>query len=261
MPTRLDSLDRALSILCSFTKERPEWGVSELARHLKLHKSRVHRALKVLERRGFILKNHINSKYRLGLKLLELAAVLEERFDLKVVARPYLAELSKKINATVLLRVKDGLDSLVIESVESQSPLRMVRPVGSRIPCYCGAPGKVHLAFLPQDELEEALGKIDLVKFTDKSITDKERFLKELRRVRRYGYAFSDEEAIRGVRSVAVPIIDGTGRVVAVISIGMPKEELPLKRVPEVVRLAKEAASQISERLKGGPVEGAGAVR
>ena len=246
----LDSLDKALRILGCYSLQQPEWGVTELSRHLGLHKSRVHRALTVMEQRGFLKKNQANSRYRLGLKLFELGMVAERNFDLKREARPLMLELSRKTGATVLLRVKDEKEIVVIEVVESTSPLRLVKSVGARDPCSYGAAGKLFLAFISEDEVRATLGDLKLDKHTARSITDREKLKKELRAIKKQGYAFSDEEAVRGVRAIAVPVLTDAGELIAALSVGLPKEELPLDKVSELVALAKEKAAEISLALR-----------
>lgn len=246
----LDSLDKALRILGCYSLQQPEWGVTELSRHLGLHKSRVHRALAVMEERGFLKKNQINAKYRLGIKLFELGIVAEQDFDLKREARPLMAELSRKTCATVLLRVRDEKEIVVIEVVESANPLRLVKSVGARDPYSYGAAGKLFLAFMPEDELKAALDGLELVKYTPGSITDKEKLKRGLKVIKREGYAFSEEEAVRGVRAVAVPVFGDQGELIAALSAGLPKEELALERVSELVARTKETAAELTLALK-----------
>ncbi len=245
----MDAVQKALLILSSFI-QRPEWGVSELSRHLKLYKSRVHRMLRVVEQSGYLKRNPENGRYRLGLKALELGIAAERDFDLKVEARPFLMELSRKISATVILRILDGMEMVVIEEVESPSPLKLVRSVGARDPCYYGASGKLFLALLPPEGAGPILRRVRLKRFTERSITGKRAFREELGRIRERGFALSDEEAVKGLRGIAVPILDREGRVMAVIAMGFPKEELPYDRIPGVVKAAAWTSAQISSRIE-----------
>ena len=128
--------------------------------------------------------------------------------------------------------------------------VRVVSRVGSRLPAYCTASGKVHMAFMSEDEINELLPNRQLKGYTSTTITDRETFKELLKTVADKGYALDDEEMDLGVRCVAAPIRDYTRRIVGAISVSGPTMRLSNERIEkEIIPLVQGAAEELSSRL------------
>lgn len=245
----MQSVERAIAILRSFSREKPERGVSELSRELGVHKSTVFRLLATLERHGLVARNPETERYRLGLELLVLAAQVVEHMDLREIARPHLRDLSERCQETVNLAILH--EGQVMDIEQFAPPVRSVKNigwVGRRMPPHCTAAGKVLLAHLPKDRLERFL-QSRLERLTPRTITDPERLREELERVRAQGYAIAEEELEDGLNALAAPIYDHTGAVNAAVSLAGPAFRVPPAMFPHLAGLLLDTCARISAEL------------
>jgi len=245
----VQSFDRAVAILNAFTLERPSLSVSQLARITGLSRSTTHRLLTSLQHHELVAQLG-NRDYTLGPHILRLAQVAWSSVNIPVIARTIMEWLRDQCNETVGVHVPHGdFDRTVIDQAESRQPLRRTyTELGQPIPIHQGAPGKVLLAFRPA-ELQERILARPLDQATPQTITDVEELRAELRRVAEQGYAFSLEERVMGIATVAVPIYNHTGEVVAALSVTGPKTRLTQERLLNLVPLTREAADRISSNL------------
>jgi len=247
--TAVQSVERAIAILKSFSHERPERGVNELSRELGLHKSTVSRLMITLEREGLLFRNPQTERYRLGLELVGLAAQVMNHMDVREIARPFLRELAEACQETVNLAIL--LESQVVDLDQFVPPMRRVKNigwVGRRMPPHCSAAGKVLLAHLPQDKLDRILSS-RLEKLTPKTITDPDTLRAELAFVHQQEYAAVIEEMEEGLNAVAAPIYDHTGRVTSAASIAGPAFRVTPEVFPQLAALLMKTTAKISEQL------------
>jgi DNA-binding IclR family transcriptional regulator len=245
----INALSKGLQLLQCFSANAPAWGVTELSLRLGLHKSRVHRILQTLVKARFLTQDPTSFRYQLGWELVHLAQTADPHYPLRMAARPHLARLRDRTKGTVYLRVISGGSNLIIETVESCHPLRLVQPPGTRHPAHFGASGKVLLAFGPEDVRDAALTAAQLERFTPRTLVNRDAFLRELDRVRRRGYAYTNEEAVAGVRSVAAPVLSPGGTAIAAISSALPTHAIPLRAVPTHARSVINCAKAVSRTL------------
>lgn len=245
----IQSLDRAIQILEVLGNNPSGMGVSELSRVVNLPKSTVHRILDTLLQKGYVEKNSEKEKYKLGLKIVELSNKILANMELRSEARPYLEELMNYVNEVVHLCVLRDGEMVYIDKVECPNPIRMYSQIGRRIPVHCTAVGKATLAFLPKDEVIKILEMKGMPRKTQNTITDLQQLLNHLEEVRRLGYAVDDIEHEEGIRCVAAPIFDGTGQVVAAISVAGPDFRITIERIPELADKVRKVAQKISQRL------------
>jgi DNA-binding IclR family transcriptional regulator len=194
-----------------------EATLTELARHLRIHKSTAHNILVTLARHRFVSRDPVTRRYRLGPGLAALRQAAPG-LDLGARARPHLARLQRLSGETVTLHVRDGVASVILASEESSHELRVSAPPGHRLPPTAGAVAKVLLAFGTQTPRLPA----HLPAYMPRTIVNPVRYLDELRRVRRAGVAYDEMEYLPGVRAVSAPVFLGTegeGEAVAVLSI------------------------------------------
>jgi DNA-binding IclR family transcriptional regulator len=202
----INSVDRAVTILKLFLRERPEWSLSEISQRLPLHKSTAHFLLATLVFHGLLSQDPATRRYRLGLLAFEIALKGNGILGLRDSARPLLERLSGSSRETVLLCIPVGERLLIADAVEPDDGIRVAVPVGRRLPLTCGAAGKAYFAGLDEAEAREQLGSDPLPRYTGNSITTPERYLAEVRRSRDRGYTLDFEEFEMGVRAVGFPL-------------------------------------------------------
>ncbi len=242
------AVDHALMLLSCYTEEE-EMGVTELSKKLGLHKNNVFRILATLELRGYIEQNPRTEAYRLGPKVFELGLMFKYQMGLIKHARPVMQELRDRFNETVYLGVLRDVYAVYIDNVETTHTVRVVSRVGTQIPSYATAIGKVQLAYMSQDELEELFKDRRLKAYTPNTITDRDELFEHLRQVAEQGYALDNEEYQEDVKCVGAPIRDYTKYVVAGLSISAPSFRMTDERIKEMIPAVKEAALAISRHL------------
>jgi DNA-binding IclR family transcriptional regulator len=250
---RIQAIERAVSILNAFSAERPEYGVTELAAELGLHKSTVHRFLVNLETAGLVERSPRTGRYRLGLRILELGGLVMQQLSLWDEALPFLEGLVRDAGETGHLAVLDGGEAIYIEKVETHRALRIPSAVGQGYPAHATSLGKVLLAHLPLEEVRAIANERGLAACTVSTITSLERLESELATIREQGYAVDNEEYDDGLRCIGAPIKDHTGQVVAAIGVGGPITRVTPERVADLAELVRDAARGLSRRLGAGP--------
>jgi DNA-binding IclR family transcriptional regulator len=245
----VQSVERTIAILKSFSLEKPERGVSELSRELGLHKSTVSRLMITLERGGLLSRDPETRRYRLGVDLIGMAAQVVSYMDVRQVARPLLKQLAEACQETVNLSVLDARQIVNLEQfVPPARQVKNIGRVGRRMCPHCTAAGKVLLAHLSQDELDRIL-QAELEKFTPHTITNSHKLRQELVQVRKQGYAISQEELEKGLNVVAAPIYDHTEQVKASASVAGPAYRVAPELFPELTARLTDTTAKISERL------------
>ena len=224
-------------------------GVSDLAKKLKMAKSTVHGMTSALEELGAVLREPLTKKYKLGFTLLEIGRSAYSQIDLKTSARPVTEELMAKMQTSVFLGIRNWGQVTIIDIVESRQELNITAPVGSTIPLFAGAVGKVFMASMSKDQAAKMVHAKGLPRFTENSIVDPESYYRELKRVREKGYAIDDEEYIMGVRAVASPLM-GLGQLRSAIwAVGF-KASLDDKKMKTLAEETQNAAKAISRRIQ-----------
>jgi IclR family transcriptional regulator, KDG regulon repressor len=244
------SVQKALRLLSSFSVEKPELSLVEIASETGLSVSTTHRLLATLEAEQFIERMNDSGHYRLAIKMFELGSVVLNRMELNIVGTPVLARLATETEDTAYLSVLCDDSVLCIARIEGSRHLRsQFLAVGRHLPLHAGAASKALLAHLPEARVRHLIDRYPLTSYTDKTITNTEAFLKHLVEVRVQGYALSDEEVTRGITAIAAPIVDLNGRVISAISLAGAAGRFGPGNRPFLVSRVKEAASQISARL------------
>jgi len=245
---RLSSVATAIRLLKAFSEDEVEIGISALARRLSLAKSTVHRLAVTLVSEGLLEQDRENGKYQLGIALFRLGALVRRRMNVSNEARPYLYELREKINESVHLAILDETEIMYVYNLEGTHAIRMRSDIGVRKPAYCTAEGQAILAFAPDDVVERVIAA-GLTARTPKTITNAEKFLRELAAIRNRGCAIEDEESEIGMISIAAPIRDDSGDVVAAVGIAGPVTRLSKKSIAAVAPHVVATADQVSARL------------
>lgn len=244
----LSSVTNASRLLKEFSSRDRELGVSELSRRLDLGKSTVHRLLVTLTAEHLLEHDPTTGKYRLGLAMYDLGAAVATRLDLHEAVNPPLERLRNVTGETVQVAVLDGREVVYVERLDSPQTLRLFLEVGRRNDAHNTSTGKCLLAFRSEAELEGLLRGWKLKAKTPHTITNVSLLRKELARIRSQGYARNVEEAELGVLSVAAPIRDISGRIVAAMSAAGPITRMEPEE-DRIILAVQEAAARASHRL------------
>jgi DNA-binding IclR family transcriptional regulator len=243
-------LNRIMAILVCFENGENELRLTDVVRKTKLHKSTLYRLLEAMRAHGLIGLDQTSGRYHLGLRLFELGTIAMGRLDLDRLGQLVLETLAQQTGETAHLCILDGSDIVAIAKVESRSALHIRSATGYRTTAYSTAAGKTLLADLTGEELDAYIARTPLVAFTRNTITSGVRLRAELKTIAEQGYSVDHEEHEEGVRCVAAPVRDHTGRAVAAISVLAPSIRLTSrKRTAEVTRMTIEAAAALSGRL------------
>lgn len=245
----LSSVSSAVRVLCAFTATEPELGVSELARRLGLGKSTVHRLLSTLAERNLIEQNPGNGRYRLGLKVYELGTIVSSRLNLHEAVAMHIDGLRDLTGETVHVGILDGREVVYVERRESPQTLRLFGEVGHRNLAHCTSTGKVLLASLEDEALDEILESTALESRTPHTVTDPAELHRDLESIRERGFALNINEAEVGVASIAAPIRDSSGKVIAAISVAGPTLRFQQDALGRLTSAVLQTAKEISSRL------------
>ncbi len=245
---RLSSVANSIRLLSSFSGEEDELGITVLSQRLKLAKSTVHRLAATLTGSRFLEQNSETGKYRLGLALFELGALVRRRMDVANEARPKLRELLETTGETVQLGIIDHYSVLYVYEMESRRAIRMAAAVGARAPLHCTAVGKVLLASQPQDYVKQVL-ELGLTEYTPKTVTKREALVEMLSEVAARDYATDDEESEIGLRAIASPVRNHTGAVIAAVGVAAPVQRMNKKAMQTCVPSVIATAQAVSARL------------
>lgn len=243
------SVERALAILTLFSRDKQEWGITEISQELQLPKSTVHGLVKTLEQEQFLYLGD-TGKYRLGLKVFALGMAYAGNVKLTTAAEPAVRALTDKYQETVHVAIYAGNMAVMVVVARAGSMGIMAPRVGAGIAAYCTGVGKVLVAYQPPQHIEEYLAAESLLPITRNTITDKEVLRQELAIIRERGYGIDRGEALLEIGCIAAPIFGIDGQIVAAISISGPLDSVLDKKAFNRVRNdTMEAAAMISAIL------------
>ncbi len=224
-------------------------SLKQLSESLGLTKSTAHRILSGLVAGGLVEVSPDTRRYRLGLKVVELSAVLLDSMDVREQGKALMQQLGNLSRETVHMGVLDHFEVIFIGHIESPESVRMSLRVGHRAPAHCSSLGKVLLADLDDAELRRFLRGRELPAYTPNTITDPQKLLAVLEEVRVLGYAWDEEENRPGIRCLGAPVRDHAGKAIAAISVSGPAFRFTRERAEEFIGPLLEAAGGISERM------------
>jgi DNA-binding IclR family transcriptional regulator len=222
--SRVQSIERAFAVL-GVVADGPI-GVTEVAERVALPKSTAARLLASLSREGVVEQVPGDTQYRLGPRLATLAAGLTPARSLAAVARPALSDVAASVGEAAGLSVPDGDFVHYIDQVDTPNPVSVRDWTGSRVPLHAVSSGQVLLAFRPPAAIDRYVER-PLEAFTPRTLTDPEALRERLREIRRDGFGWVHEEFDEGIASVAAPVADESGEVVAAVHLHGPSYRFP----------------------------------
>ncbi len=239
-------------MLKAFQPALDEVTISEIAQRAQLDRGAAFRLVHTLRDLGYLASIPASRRFRMTLKCLELGWVALAHADLKTLARPLLVELVAEVCDAASLGALDGADVVYVDRVQADLGRRHLdRRSGSRTGVYAAALGLCILAFEPPEAQRETLERSERVKLSERTVTDIDELLRRLADIRARGWAVSDGENAYGLRTVAAPIFDASGRAVAAISASIRFERHSLDEfVASALPRVRSVADELSKALR-----------
>jgi IclR family transcriptional regulator, pca regulon regulatory protein len=244
----VQSLERGLSVLRCFSAEHPALTLSEVARLTGLTRATARRLLLTFERLGYMRND--GRLFELTPLVLDLGYAYISSCKLPDLVQPDMEALSERCNESVSASVLDGHEIVYIARVPTKRIMTIALSLGSRLPAAITSMGRVLLADLPEDELHARLVAMPVEKRAEHTETDPARLLAMIRHVRAQGWALVDQELEEGVRSVAAPLRDRSGRAIAAINVSTHAGRVSLEELRgPILQALLETVAEINVRL------------
>jgi IclR family pca regulon transcriptional regulator len=248
-PNFMTSLARGLDVIRGFSREKRHMSIAQLSRKTGIPRAAVRRCLYTLRELGYV-ECADGRNYSLRPKLLGLGHAYLSSTPLVVTAQPFLDRVSEAVNESCSLATLDGEDILYLGRSVTSRIISVTLNVGSRLPAYCTSIGYVLLANLPPKDLDEYLANAQLRAFTERTITSPQKLREQLEQVRQADYAIADQLMEIAVRSIAVPVRDAAGTVVAGINVIVQAGRVSLRDMrslylPHLQAAARDLGAQL----------------
>jgi IclR family pca regulon transcriptional regulator len=251
----VQSLDRGLAVIRCFSSERPSLTLSEVAERTGLTRAAARRFLLTLQELGYV--GSTGRQFSLRPRVLALGYAYLSSFSVAQIAQPHLEDLAEELHESCSVSVLDGDDIVYVARASANRIMTIALTVGTRLPPYPTSMGRVLLAWLPPAEIDAILGRTSLRKLTEQTVVDPDELKQILATVRAQGWAAVDQELEAGVRSVAVPIRDSSGKVVAAINASAHAARVPMRTLekqflPRLLDAARQIDTELATRMAVG---------
>lgn len=246
----MTSIEKTFMILKRLAHEPYEMTALELSEELKINRSTVHRILNTLKNQMLVLQNPFNKKYSLGPECYHIGIAYLNNQSNSEQIRYILNEVAMETKQSVGYAMLVGGRIINIYEIENYQPIKIGYRPGSYYPIHCGVYGKTIMAFYePIEELREIVYCSDLYRKTPYTITDPEELLKEYEKIRKNGYAISDEENLLGAIGIGAPVRNSKGKVIACVGVACLKSNLKDNELEFIKNKVIEGAQKISKLL------------
>ncbi|MBW2308344.1 MAG: IclR family transcriptional regulator [Deltaproteobacteria bacterium] len=246
----INSIVNCFKLLECFTGQQSRLTLMELVRKLNISVGAAQRITHTLTILEYLYKDPKTKTFQLTPKILSLGFAFLHHSGLRDIVLPHLKKLNEATNETVNLAILDGAEIVYLERVQTSHLITTnIRP-GSRRPIHCTSMGKVILAFSAEDEREKILSRISFEKYTEKTIINKNRFVAELNKIRKSGYAENNSELDKDLFAIAAPLLNNNGEAVGGINMVIPMSRVSKDKIyKEYLPLLIEKGNQISADL------------
>jgi IclR family transcriptional regulator, pca regulon regulatory protein len=244
----VQSVERALAVICAFGAESPQLTLSDVAHATGLTRATARRFLLTLVELGYVRNE--GRLFSLRPRVLELGYAYLSGLSLPEVAAPHMEDLVATVHESSSVAVLDGNDIVYVARVPTKRIMTVSIAVGTRFAAYATSMGRVLLAYRPPPEIEHYLATVDLVPLTRRTVTDAERLRTILDGIRAQGYAVVDQELEDGIRSIAAPIRGAGKDVIAAINVSAHASRMTMDSLrKEFLPLLLDAAAKIDDDL------------
>ena len=251
----VQSLSRALNVLASVAELKEGASLSDIASHLSLPVSTVHRLLVTMEQMDFVHQDPHQGLWYVGVKAFTVGNAFLQTRDFVAVARPIMRKMMENSGESANLGIIDGPDIVFLSQVECGAVMRVLSRPGGRAPLHCSSLGKAILAATPAEQVAPKLQDYQFNSFTEKTLKSFIEFEDDLIQIKNRGYALDDEEYSPGLRCIAAPFFDENMEVLGAVSLSGPSARIPNKRVRELGNMVIHGAQRITQLLGGRPPE------
>lgn len=244
----VQSLARGLLVLRTFSAEHPSLTLADAAQLTGLTRATVRRSLHTLQKLGYVVTN--GRQFELTPRVLDFGYAYLSSAQIGDIAQPFMESLSDQLNESVSVAVLDGFDIVYVARMPTKRIMRIGLALGSRLPALVTSMGRMIVADLPPEEQKAFVKAAPMPKLTSKTLTNKSELQKVLVKIHQQGWVLLDQELEDGVRSIAAPIHDKTGRTIAAINVGTQSGRVSMKQLSEeFLPLLVKTASEISAAM------------
>jgi IclR family acetate operon transcriptional repressor len=247
----VQSVDRAMLLLEALGEDEEGYRLTDLAIRTGLSPSTAHRLLTTLEKRRFVAFDQSDNMWHIGRQSFAIGAAFIRRRNFVAPALPFLRRLRDLTHETANLGIVDDGEVIVLTQVESREIMRAITKVGGRVPMVTSGIGKAILATYADEEVVAIIQRHGMKRLTPKSVVRAGELRDALATVRRDGYAVDDQEFLMGLRCVAAVVYNDQAEALAAISVSGLASRVPRERVPELGRLVRETARELTLALGG----------
>ncbi|MGH7667145.1 MAG: IclR family transcriptional regulator domain-containing protein [Candidatus Dormibacteria bacterium] len=250
----MQSLERGFAVVKAFGAERPQLTLSEVAKATGLTRAAARRFLLTLVQLGYARTD--GRAFSLRPRVLELGYAYLSALGLPEVAQPHLEQLGARLHESASISVLDGEDIVYVVRVPSRRIMSVTIALGTRFPAYATSMGRVLLAGLDPQQLEQYLATVQLEPLTPTTLVDRRELRRALATVRADGFATVDQELEQGLRSVAAPVRDWQGSVIAAVNVSahattVSLDDLRTTFLPQLLATAKEIEADLASHRWG----------
>lgn len=245
IPTNL----RTLLILEVIGRSDQAMTATEINDEIGLPKQTVHRLVATLEKEGFLNRELGGKRYRPSRRLRLMGAGLLHASRFHITRHQVLQTVASTVKEAVNYVVPEESGMHYLDRIDTDWPFRIQLPVGTNVPFHCTASGKCFMASLSKSARKKFVTGLNLEKLTDRTFTDPHALLAELETVAKRGYAIDDEEFMKGMRAIAVPVTDNTGRFVAALAFHGPSQRLSVSVMKERCHVLLAGAQTLKQGL------------
>lgn len=218
----VNSLAKGLNLLMCFTKERPLWSLTQMARANGMNLPTARRYLHTFIKLGFMVKDDSAKTFQLTPKVMQLGGWVFGSMGIRDRLMPHMKSIRNEMDVTTHCAVLDGNQILAVERILSSDVVNIDLSAGSRLPIHATSLGKAIVAFMDDREQKKIAGLLEFKPLTPHTITDASSFLKDLKMTRSRGYAVADQELNIGLKTLAIPIFNTKGQVEASFGVSFP---------------------------------------
>jgi DNA-binding IclR family transcriptional regulator len=248
MSKSIQSIIKASKILDLILNESRHMGISDFSRHLNMPKATIQNMVFTLEQIGYIEKDPMTMKYRLGPVLFQMGMHYANNMDLTIIARVWLEKLCAEYNESARAGIMMGEKVIVVMEIDPDNSYIAFPGPGSVIPAHTSAIGKILLAYMPDKRRNRIIENYTFTPLTEKSITTAAGLEVDLDDIRKKGIAFDREESLKGLTCVAGPVFNHKEECIASISLSGNTERIE-SRLTEIINAVKYVSRRVSEQM------------
>lgn len=250
-PTQINqSTEKALAIIELLARRHAPMRLQDISNELKINVSTVLRFLNSLQGAGYVEQEESSQQYFLTYKICYLANLISGSMELPRITHPFLSQLTAEFHETTCISIEQDRAMVYVDiATDTSQSLMSVQRIGRVAPMHCTGNGKLLLMNYSEERLEEYVRDVGLTQFTPHTITTLERLRTELSQIRENGFAYDNEECELGIRCIACPLRNYTGKIVAGLSVTGPAGRMTEEKLAYIRPILQETCMHISRKM------------